>query len=205
MLELSREMYWRKIASPVWSHEGFVSFAKLARWLIQIVGDCSFDELTMPLAIGVTDLETGRPMVINSGKVAVAVHASCAVPGFVVPVRHQGHLLGDGGISHNLPAVAARAMGADYVIGVDLMEPKLRKRGGPFRYGLTALEVMIQRSSGGPDAVDCLIKPDLAGLSYFNVRQFDDLVARGQQAAAAQLDTIRAALDLQLDTPQSTS
>jgi NTE family protein len=194
MLEMSRDMHWRSIASPVWPRDGLVSFARLARWLIQVTGDCSFSDLSTPLAIGVTDLETCRPSVINSGKVAVAVHASCAVPGFVVPVRHQGRLLGDGGISHNLPAAAARAMGADYVIGVDLMQPQLRKRGGPFRYGLAALEVMIEQSGGGTSAVDCLIEPDLAGLSYFNVRQFDDLVSRGQRAAAAQLDTIRAAL-----------
>lgn len=194
MCELSREMSWRKIISPVWPRDGFLSFAKLARWLIQVIGDRSFDELSIPLAIGVTDLETGRPVVIDSGKVAVAVHASSAVPGFIVPVRHQGRILGDGGISHNLPAKAVRAMGADYVIGVDLMQPKLRSHGGPLRYGFEALEVMIEQSGGGTNAVDCLIEPALAGLSYFDVRQFDDLVRRGQQAAAAQLDTLRAAL-----------
>ena len=209
MVELSAELRWRTIASPVWPREGLVSFAKLARWLIRIIGDRSFDELSIPFAAGVTDLETGAPVVLRDGKVAVAVHASCAVPGFVVPIRHQGRLLGDGGISFNLPAAAVRAMGADYVIGVDLMQPKLRQHGGPLRYGLTALEVMIERSGGGLDSVDCLITPELAGFTYFDGGRFEDLLPLGQRAAAAQLDTLRAALRepaaavLPPDTPQS--
>jgi NTE family protein len=203
MAELSGQLRWRAIASPVWPREGLVSFAKLARWLIRIIGDRTFDELVVPFAAGVTDLETGEPAVIRDGKVAVAVHASCAVPGFVAPVRDRGHLWGDGGISFNLPGSAARSMGADYVIGVDLMQPKLRKRGGPLGYGVTALEVMIERSGGGPDSVDCLITPELAGLTYFDSARFEDLLALGQRAAAGQLDKIRAALGAPTDTPQS--
>jgi NTE family protein len=194
MHELSHDLQWRKLAGPVWPREGFISFTKLARWLIRIIGDRAFNELPIPFAVGVTDLETGRPQVIDAGKVVVAVHASCAVPCFIVPVRHQGRILGDGGISHNLPAAAARAMGADYVIGVDLMQPQLRKRGGALRYGLAALEVLVERSGGGPSLVDCLIEPELAGASYFSLTQFDDLVARGRRAAEAQLDKILAAL-----------
>ena len=203
MVELSAELSWRAIASPVWPRHGLVSFARLARWLIRIIGDRSFNELSIPFAVGVTDLETGAPVVIRDGKVAVAVHASCAVPGFVAPIRYQGRLVGDGGISFNLPGAAARALGADYVIGVDLMQPKLRKRGGPLGYGVTALEVMIARSGGGPDSVDCLITPELAGFTYFDSGRFEDLLARGQQAAAGQLDKIRAALGAPTDTPQS--
>lgn len=201
MAELSAELKWRAIASPVWPREGFISFAKLARWLIRLIGDRTFDELPVPFAVGVTDLATGAPVVLRQGKVAVAVHASCAVPGFVAPVRDGGRLWGDGGISFNLPGAAARAMGADYVIGVDLMQPKLRRRGGPLSYGLTALEVMIERSGGGLDSVDCLITPELAGATYFDCGRFEDLLARGQRAAASQLDTIRAALGVS-DTPQ---
>lgn len=205
MAELSGELRWSAIASLVWPRDGFVSFAKLARWLIRIIGDRAFDELTIPFAAGVTDLETGAPVMISDGKVAVAVHASCAVPGLVVPVRERGHVWGDGGISFNLPGMAVRAMGADYVIGVDLMQPKLRRRGGPLRYGFTAVEVLIERSGGGLNAVDCLITPELAGFTYFDSGRFGDLVGLGQQAAAAQLDTIRAALGMSVDTPQSSA
>ncbi len=195
MQQLARELRWSKIASVVWPREGFVSFAKLARWLVKLIGDRTFDELACPFATVVTDLETGTPVMIREGKVAIAVHASCAVPGFVAPVRDHGRIFGDGGISCNLPACAARALGADYVIGVDLMQPRLRQRGGPFRYGFAALEILVERSGGGPDAVDCLITPPLAGLSYLDTNQSDDLMERGRRAAEAKLSTIRAALN----------
>lgn len=188
------DLRWRTLAAPVFSPHGLVSFAPLARRLIEIMGDLTFDRLAIPFAVGVTDLNTAEPLVINSGKVAVAVHASCAVPGFVVPVHHQGRLLGDGGITCNLPGNVARAMGADYVIGVDLLVPKLRPRGGPLRYGLEAIETLVERSGGGPDAVDCLIRPDLAGYTYFDFNQLEDLVTRGRAAAQARLAEVRAAV-----------
>ncbi len=196
MLETSTTLNWLSLSSVVWPREGLVSFAKLARWLIRLIGDRSFHQMERPFGVVATDMTTGAPVFLCEGKVAPAVHASCAVPGFVAPVRYRGYVLGDGGVSANLPAFAARALGADYVIGVDLMQPKVRQRGGPFRYGLAALETMIERSGGGPDAVDCLITPQLGGVSYLRFNHFFDLVDLGQQAAEAQLDTIRAALHI---------
>ena len=80
MVELSAELRWRTIASPVWPREGLVSFAKLARWLIRIIGDRSFDELSILFAAGGPDLETGAPVVIRDGTAAMVVPARCAVP-----------------------------------------------------------------------------------------------------------------------------
>ncbi len=52
MAELSAELRWRAIASPVWPREGLVSFARLARWIIRIIGDRSFEELSCSLCRG---------------------------------------------------------------------------------------------------------------------------------------------------------
>jgi NTE family protein len=194
MAELSGELRWRAIASPVWPRDGFVSFARLARWLIRIIGDRSFDELPLPFAVGVTDLETGAPVVIREGKVAVAVHASCAVPGFVEPVEREGRLLGDGGVSCNLPGKQVRAQGVDYVIGVDLMQPHLRRRMGSFRFGAMALETLIQRSGGGLESADCLIQPTLAGFNSLTFGRAAFLIERGEAAAQQQQETLLAAL-----------
>jgi hypothetical protein len=85
-------------------------------------------------------------------------------------------------------------MGADYVIGVDLMQPHLRRKMGPFRFGAMALETLIQRSGGGLDAADCLITPNLAGFNSLRFGQADYLIGVGEAAARQQLETIRAAL-----------
>lgn len=192
--QLALQVGWRRLASLVWPRTGFVSFKKLERFLIAQIGDVRFDQLKKPFAVGVTNLLTGEPLSLNDGPVASAVHASCAVPGFVVPVERDGLLVGDGGASCNVPGYIVRAMGADYVIGVDLMMPHLRRRGGPFRFGLLGFETLVQRSGGGLTSVDCLIQPDLAGVNFLKFHRVQHLIEKGEAAARQQLDTILAAL-----------
>jgi NTE family protein len=194
MNELAGQTGWRRIARPVWPRRGFITFKRLERYLIDVIGDVDFEELKIPFAVVTTDLLTGEPVVINEGRVATAVHASCAVPGFVEPVEREGRLLGDGGVSCNLPGKQVRALGADYVIGVDLMQPHLRRRLGPFRFGVMALETLIQRSGGGPESVDCLIQPMLAGFNSLNFGRAAFLIEHGEMAARHQWDAIRTAL-----------
>jgi NTE family protein len=192
--QLALQIGWRRIARLVWPRRGFVTFKKLERFLIETIGDVEFHELKIPFAVVVTDLLTGEPVMINQGRVASAVHASCAVPGFVEPVEREGRLLGDGGVSCNLPGKQVRALGADYVIGVDLMQPHLRRRMGAFRFGVMALETLIQRSGGGLGAVDCLIQPTLAGFNSLVFNRAAYLIECGEAAARQQQDAILAAL-----------
>lgn len=194
MNQLALQIGWPRIARPVWPRRGFIHFKKLERLLIEAIGDVAFHELKIPFAVVVTDLLTGEPVVINEGRVATAVHASCAVPGLVEPVERDGRLLGDGGVSCNLPGKQIRALGADYVIGVDLMQPHLRRRLGPFRFGALALETLIQRSGGGLDAVDCLIQPALAGFNSLRFNRAAYLIECGEAAARQQQAAILAAL-----------
>jgi predicted acylesterase/phospholipase RssA len=157
MNELGLLIGCRRIARLVWPRRGFVSFKKLERFLIELIGDVEFHQLKIPFAVVVTDLLSGEPIVLKEGRVATAVHASCAVPGFVEPVERGGRLLGDGGVSCNLPGKQVRALGADYVIGVDLMQPHLRRRMGPFRFGAMALET-LSSDRVGLESVDGLIQ-----------------------------------------------
>jgi NTE family protein len=193
--ELAPKINWRHIARLVWPRRGFVSFKKLERFVAELIGgDRQFHEMPIPFIAVVTDLLKGEPVILREGHVATAVHASCAVPGFVEPVERDGQLLGDGGVSCNLPTRQVRAMGADYVIGVDLMQPHLRRRMGPFRFGAMAIETLIQRSGGGLDAADCLIMPNLAGFNSLRFGQAEYLILVGEAAARQQLETIRKAL-----------
>ncbi len=195
MNEVALRVGWRRIARLVWPRRGFLSFKKLERFLINLIGDVDFQQLKIPFAVVATDLVSGEPLVITEGRVASAVHASCAVPGFVEPVEREGRLLGDGGVSCNLPGKQVRTLGADYVIGVDLMQPHLRRRMGPFRFGAMALETLIQRSGGGLDHVDCLIQPQLAGFNSLVFSRAAYLIERGELAARQQQSVILSALN----------
>lgn len=194
MEEIAAQIGWRNVASLTWPAQGFVSFAKMERWLVALLGDLNFADLALPLAIVATDLENGQPVVLQGGRLAPAVHASCAVPGIVAPLKMDGRLLGDGGATDNLPVTATRALGADYVIGVDVCRPAYRRRLGPLGLGFAALETLVRHAGAGVHAADCLISPDLAGFSYVRFSRREELVALGAKAAEDKLPLIQAAL-----------
>lgn len=196
MNERMQEVGWRLLAHPVWPRRGLVSFDKLERWLVDLIGDLDFAQLKRPLAVVATDLEAGTPRAFCAGSVARAVHASCAVPGVVAPVVIDGRAYGDGGASNNLPSATARALGAEVVIGVDLFGPGAVTAVGPLGIGLAVLENYVRRSGGGLEAADVVISPDLRRASYFRFDRRAELMAvtMGVRAAEAQLPAIRQAL-----------
>ena len=194
--EMALGLRWYHIAIPVIPLRGFVSFVKLERWMMQLVRDLTFDQLAIPFAAVTTDIETGETVPVTEGRVAPAVRASCSVPGIVTPVRIDGRYLVDGAITDNLPVLAARELGAEYVIGVDVMQPTLRRQWGPIGYGFAGIELLIERAGGGAPLADCLLMPELAGATYIRFSRIHDLIARGEAAARAALPRIRADLGL---------
>jgi NTE family protein len=192
--DVAERIGWRALASLTCSTQGFVSFAKLERLLIALLGDLDFADLAVPLAVVTTDLESGDPIVLDRGRLAPAVRASCSVPGIVRPISIDGRVLVDGGVSDNLPVAPLRAMGADYVIGVDICRPAHRRHWGPIGIATRSLEILVRRAGGGFISADCLISPDLAGFSYVRFSRREELIARGIAAAEEKLPAIQAAL-----------
>jgi len=191
--EEARRIRWRQLASPVWPSRGLVSFDKLERWLVAKLGDISFAELKIPYAAAVTDLKTFEPVTLREGRLAPAVRASCSFPGLVTPTELDGRLLCDGFVSNSVPVSAVRALGADYVIGVDILAPAIWSRWGALGYFVAGYEIMAQKAGQGYQAADCLISPDLAGVSYLRL-DYEKLAALGERAAEEKLPAILAAL-----------
>lgn len=183
---------WRHIARPARPGcGGLVSFDQMQRFLVKQLGDLSFSDLPRCFAAVTTDLETGECVPVTRGRLAPAVQASTAVPGFVVPVEIDGRLLGDGAVSDNLPVATARALGADYVIGVSVFGMHLRRARGPLSRGLAAVESAVRWAGGGLRLADCIIEPDIASYSYVRFRYREELIALGEAAAEAKISEIR--------------
>jgi NTE family protein len=191
--EEARRIRWHQLASPVWPSRGLVSFDKLERWLVAKLGDISFADLKLPYAAVATDLSTFEPVALCEGRLAPAVRASCSFPGLVTPIELNGRVLCDGFVSNSVPVSALRAMGAEYVIGVDTLAPAIRPRWGALGYGVLGFEIMAQKAGQGYETADCLISPDLAGVSYLRL-DCRKLAALGERAAQAVLPVIQAAL-----------
>jgi len=101
---------------------GIMSGRRLRRYLEEKLGAAlRFDELHVPLALMAVDMLTGRKVALKDGSVLDAMRATMSIPGLFAPVEIDGMRLCDGGILDNVPAEAARELGATAVIAVDVM------------------------------------------------------------------------------------
>ena len=148
----------------------------------------------LPKAFGVvaTDLQSGESIVFRTGNIGIAVHASSAVPGAFRPVAISGREYVDGGLSHPVPVRAARAMGADIVIAVDISQKpgnqKAEDLGGIF---LQTFAIMGQSIARGELAeADVVIHP-LSIASGANFAARHEAMLEGEKAAWAALPQIR--------------
>jgi NTE family protein len=190
MRKLSDETNWWKISRLALSPRGFLNFDKLSRWLVRQIGDLEFDDMLIPFATVAADIYTGEEIDLNEGRVAPAVQASCSIPGIVTPVEIDGRLLVDGSLVNTVPISVLRQMGADYVIGVDILTHKVRWQLGPLGYGIAAIEILAEHAGGGCELADCLIAPDVAGKTYIRFSKRGELFELGMGAAALQAEKI---------------
>ena len=86
--------------------------------------EMDFNDMPIPFACVATDLLSGEEVVLNNGIVPVAMRASMAIPGVFAPVIIGDRILVDGGLVNNFPADVLREMGADIIIGVEVLTEK---------------------------------------------------------------------------------
>jgi NTE family protein len=97
-----------------------------------------FDRLPIPYRAVAADINTGEPVVIGNGDLALAMRASMSLPGIFPPVQIGDRVLVDGGIARNLPIDIVRNMGADIIIAVDVGTPLSKLDGGASALAITS-------------------------------------------------------------------
>ncbi|MFO7654407.1 MAG: patatin-like phospholipase family protein [Candidatus Krumholzibacteriia bacterium] len=159
---------------------------------------CSdFDSLAVPFRAIAVDLVDGDLLTLGRGSLARAVQASIAMPLIFDPVRHQGLLLVDGGILNVLPTDAARELGADLVIAVEL--GRLAELGEEPRnlvdVGLHTFEIMTREMKRASlAAADVAIEPEIGIHDTMAFSGLDSLVTIGYRAGRAALERVAEAL-----------
>lgn len=97
----------------------------IEHFVIGLLGDLTFDDLEHPLLINTVDIDTGTQVLwglpgLRDVRVADAVIASCALPGFLPPHRIRGRHYVDGAAAANLPVDVTAPRGRDLVIAADV-------------------------------------------------------------------------------------
>lgn len=113
---------WKSVVSmlDIKMGGGLIEGSKLVEFFRSRFEDKGITELQKTFACVATDLVNGREVWLREGPVVDAVRASIALPGLFTPAVVDGRLLVDGGLVNPVPVSLCRAMGADFVIAVDL-------------------------------------------------------------------------------------
>lgn len=110
-----------KILSPAFSRLGLLSGDYAKKLLDEFLDVQNIEELSIPLGVIATDINNGETVTFTSGSIKDAIRASIAIPGLITPVLLGERFLVDGGATEPVPVEAARNLGADVVIAVDLI------------------------------------------------------------------------------------
>src|SRR5262249_12906126 len=181
----------------------------------------TFADLEIPFRAVATDIATGARVELIDGDLCAAMRASFSAPWIFSPFRIGEHILIDGGMSDPVPAETARSMGADLVIGGNVVPPvypeaqnpleaalRLVARGKPiasrdalrlpnsFDVVVRILQIM-QHELGNDRAgeADVLVQPDLRTFWVLEFWKAAAIIDEGRRAAEAALPTIREKLD----------
>ncbi|NIP29403.1 MAG: patatin family protein [Candidatus Dadabacteria bacterium] len=109
------------LLSPTLSKRGLFSGNKVEKLLTELVDVKNIEDLSIPLAVLATDINTSELAVFTKGDLSKAVRASISIPGIFTPVVNGDQLLVDGAFLEPVPVKTVRNMGADIVIAIDLL------------------------------------------------------------------------------------
>lgn len=139
----------------------------------------------------------GSEVVFHEGILATAMRSSMSIPGVFAPVDLDGMVLVDGGMVNNYPVDVALAMGADYIIGVDVQSPLLKASELKSVKDIFGQIINLQGEKKYRENLrntDVLIKVDVTGYSAasFTKEAIDTLMVRGERAAMDSWDGLLA-------------
>ena len=194
-LELEAEILGKTdLVDLTLSTSGFIKGEKLQNYINRKVGNRPIQQFPIKFAAVATDFESGKPVVFNVGNAGQAVRASASIPNVFQPVVIGSRKYVDGGLSQPVPVSAAKKLGANFIIAVDISaRPAKNVSQGMFSYLDQTFNVMSQTALHQElGQANVVIKPqvlELGSIGGFDQKQ--RAIQLGEQAARAALPEIK--------------
>ena len=175
---------------------GLVQGQALQDYVNQLVHRQPIEQLKIPFAAVATQLETGQRTVFVRGNTGQAVRASSSIPGVFEPAEINGKHYVDGGVVSPVPVDAARQLGADFVIAVDIStKPNGSNPQGMVNIVGQTIAIMGQQLGAQEMArADVVIRPNISSIGPTDFEQKNQAILEGEKAALAAIPGIRAKL-----------
>lgn len=175
---------------------GLVQGRALQDYVNAQVGKAPIQKLKKPFVAVATRLEDGERTMFNRGDTGQAVRASSSVPGVFEPVEIGKWHYVDGGVVSPVPVDAARQLGADFVIAVDISSKASGKNPGDLLGTLNqSITIMGQRAGQQELArADVVVRPKVNEIGAADFSQRNAAILEGEKAALAVMPQIKARL-----------
>ena len=201
--EFALRMRWRDFGRVTLSTQGVQSNARIEEFIRARFPATRFEDLRIPFAAVAADLKTGAAVVLkDEGDLAFAIRASCAVPGWYVPVVDEGgRQLVDGGIVATLPVRILRKFQPppDILVGVDVNFEGATFLGPPrTALGILFQTIMVvQRAISAHEhrAADVVVVPRVGHIRWDEMARAAELIRLGREAALESVGRIKELLE----------
>jgi NTE family protein len=176
---------------------GFIKGEKLEGYINQMLGNRPMEKLKIPFYAVATDIQSGREVVFGSGNTGTAVRASCSIPGIFRPVNISGRMYVDGGVVSPVAVDAAKRLGADVVIAVDISgDVKASAPDGTIETILQSINIMYSKLAAIQlSKADVVIKPGVGYIGSADFSKRHEATLEGEKAALEALPKIQEILN----------
>ena len=198
---IAKSMRWRDVGRMTMSRMGVQSNERMEEYLRKHLPVTRFEDLPVRFAAVATDLTSGQAVVMrDQGDIAFAIRASCAIPGWYVPVTDEfGRQLVDGGLVANNPVGITRALGADLVIAVDVNAEGATFLGPSLSIVSIVLQSMmhVQRTVSLHELknADVVIRPRVGHVRWDEMRRAAELLTAGYEAGVESVSEIQRVIE----------
>ncbi len=182
-----------RIRDLQWSSGGLVLGQKLEDYVNEQVHRKPLEQLAKPFVAVATRIEDGERTVFARGNTGQAVRASSSVPGVFQPVGIGKYHYVDGGVVSPVPVDAARQLGADVVVAVDISS-KARGQSPTDMLGTLGQSIAIMGQKLGQAELaraDVVVRPRVLDIGPVDFQQRTSAIAEGEKAALAALPQLR--------------
>jgi NTE family protein len=167
---------------------------RLANAIKFLIKDGLIENTTIPFFCNATDLVSGRPYLFKKGSIRAAIKASTTIPGYFPPVEIGNKKLVDGAVTHNLPIRFAKALGATFIIAVDVHPPLHDQE--DFR---SVFDVILRSNTITSTLLseeflnesDIMLRPDVGEYMWYDFDKGDEVIAKGEKATIDKVEEIQ--------------
>ena len=191
---VAQRLQQRIIINLSMNRKALLAASRLEGAVAELLDDSLIENAPITLGIVASDLLSGRGAIIRRGSLRKAVVASSSIPGFFPPVKWDDLLLVDGEVTDFVPVDACRALGADFILAIDVTpdmqpDPALNH----------TLEIFLRsvrvtnfgQAQAALSRADFALRPVLANILWSDFDRLAELIALGEACARESISQIQ--------------